>query len=173
LIGNSIPKIGCHYFWPELIALPKNTLPIMRVDATRFRSLFIVISTLVVGESRKLAPIPICRELFWWRLGREKAVLRRDLWLTRDVDHCWAGIRNCIKPFPYWVSRRFLRLIITVLRKKTHVQIYKPGFTIFKISQITIGSLDLKCLKNRAVLFKNKMCPHTHIDTTDTLGAMK
>jgi hypothetical protein len=25
---NSIPKIGCHYFWPGLIALPKNTLPI-------------------------------------------------------------------------------------------------------------------------------------------------
>jgi hypothetical protein len=28
LHGNSIPKIGCHYFWPGLIALPKNTLPI-------------------------------------------------------------------------------------------------------------------------------------------------
>jgi len=25
---NSIPKIGCHYFWPGLIALPKNTIPI-------------------------------------------------------------------------------------------------------------------------------------------------
>jgi len=25
LHGNSIPKIGCHYFWPVLIALPKNT----------------------------------------------------------------------------------------------------------------------------------------------------
>jgi hypothetical protein len=23
---NSIPKIGYHYFWPGLIALPKNTL---------------------------------------------------------------------------------------------------------------------------------------------------
>jgi hypothetical protein len=22
---NSIPKIGCHYFWPGLIALAKNT----------------------------------------------------------------------------------------------------------------------------------------------------
>jgi len=29
LDGNSIPKIGCHYFWPGLIALPKNTLPIV------------------------------------------------------------------------------------------------------------------------------------------------
>jgi hypothetical protein len=30
LHGNSIPKIGCHYFWPGLIALPKkNTLPMM------------------------------------------------------------------------------------------------------------------------------------------------
>jgi hypothetical protein len=31
LIGcnrNSICKISCHYFWPGLIALPKNTLPI-------------------------------------------------------------------------------------------------------------------------------------------------
>jgi hypothetical protein len=28
LNGNSIPKIGCHYFWPGLVALPKNTLPI-------------------------------------------------------------------------------------------------------------------------------------------------
>jgi hypothetical protein len=28
LHGNSIPKIGCHYFWPGLIALPKNTLPV-------------------------------------------------------------------------------------------------------------------------------------------------
>jgi hypothetical protein len=28
LHGNSIPKIGCHYFSPGLIALPKNTLPI-------------------------------------------------------------------------------------------------------------------------------------------------
>jgi hypothetical protein len=98
LQGISIPKIGCHYFWPEPIALPKNTLPIMRVDATRFRSLFLLISTLVVGESRRLAPIPIWVEVYWWRLGREKAVLRRDLWLTRDAHHCWAGIRNCIKP---------------------------------------------------------------------------
>jgi len=24
---NSKPKIGCHYFWPGLIVLPKNTLP--------------------------------------------------------------------------------------------------------------------------------------------------
>jgi len=29
LHGNSIPKIGCHYFWSGLIALPKNTLPII------------------------------------------------------------------------------------------------------------------------------------------------
>jgi hypothetical protein len=29
LIGvHSIAKIGCHYFWPGLIAPPKNTLPI-------------------------------------------------------------------------------------------------------------------------------------------------
>ncbi len=28
LHGNPIPKIGCHYFWPGLIALPKNTLTI-------------------------------------------------------------------------------------------------------------------------------------------------
>jgi hypothetical protein len=28
LHGNYIPKIGCHYFWSGLIALPKNTLPI-------------------------------------------------------------------------------------------------------------------------------------------------
>jgi len=27
LHANSIPKIGCHYFWPGLLALPKNTLP--------------------------------------------------------------------------------------------------------------------------------------------------
>ncbi len=27
LHGNSIPNIGCHYFWPGLIALSKNTLP--------------------------------------------------------------------------------------------------------------------------------------------------
>ncbi len=27
LHGNSIPLIGCHYFWPGLIALPNNTLP--------------------------------------------------------------------------------------------------------------------------------------------------
>jgi hypothetical protein len=25
LHGNSIPNIGCHYFWPGLTALPKNT----------------------------------------------------------------------------------------------------------------------------------------------------
>jgi hypothetical protein len=24
----SIPEIGCHYFWPRLIGIPKNTLPI-------------------------------------------------------------------------------------------------------------------------------------------------
>jgi hypothetical protein len=29
LHGNSIPKIGCHYFWPRQIALPINTLPIL------------------------------------------------------------------------------------------------------------------------------------------------
>jgi hypothetical protein len=28
LHGNYVPKIGCHYFWPRLIALPKNTIPI-------------------------------------------------------------------------------------------------------------------------------------------------
>jgi hypothetical protein len=27
---NSIPNIGCDYFWPGLIALPKNTPPIMK-----------------------------------------------------------------------------------------------------------------------------------------------
>jgi hypothetical protein len=27
LHANSLPKIGCYYFCPELIALPKNTLP--------------------------------------------------------------------------------------------------------------------------------------------------
>jgi hypothetical protein len=26
---NSIPNIGCHYFWPGLIALPRNTPPII------------------------------------------------------------------------------------------------------------------------------------------------
>jgi len=30
LHGNSIPKIGCQYFWPRLIAHPKNTLPICK-----------------------------------------------------------------------------------------------------------------------------------------------
>jgi hypothetical protein len=29
LHGNSSPKFGCHYFWPRLIALPRNTLPIL------------------------------------------------------------------------------------------------------------------------------------------------
>jgi hypothetical protein len=29
LHGNSIPKIGCHYFWHSLIALPTNTLTIL------------------------------------------------------------------------------------------------------------------------------------------------
>jgi hypothetical protein len=27
--GNYIPKIGCHYFWPRLTALPKDTFPIL------------------------------------------------------------------------------------------------------------------------------------------------
>jgi len=27
MTSHSIPKIGCHYFWPGLIALQKNTLP--------------------------------------------------------------------------------------------------------------------------------------------------
>jgi hypothetical protein len=34
LHGNSIPKFGCHYFWPALIAPPKNTLSIGEVVAT-------------------------------------------------------------------------------------------------------------------------------------------
>ncbi len=29
LHGNSIPKIGCHYLWPALIGLRKNTLTIL------------------------------------------------------------------------------------------------------------------------------------------------
>jgi hypothetical protein len=29
LHGNSIPKIGCPYFWPGLITFAKNTLPIV------------------------------------------------------------------------------------------------------------------------------------------------
>lgn len=28
LHGNSFPKISCHYFWPGLISLPKNTLTV-------------------------------------------------------------------------------------------------------------------------------------------------
>ncbi len=37
LHGNSNPKIGCHYFWPGLIALPKNTLPIgWRIQSNHF-----------------------------------------------------------------------------------------------------------------------------------------
>jgi hypothetical protein len=43
--GNSIPKIGCRYFLPILIALPKNTPPIY-------------------------APLPcihsMCLPLIWW-----------------------------------------------------------------------------------------------------------
>jgi hypothetical protein len=27
LYGNYILKIGCHYFWPGLVTLPKNTSP--------------------------------------------------------------------------------------------------------------------------------------------------
>ncbi len=27
LHGNAIPNVGCHYFWPRLRALHKNTLP--------------------------------------------------------------------------------------------------------------------------------------------------
>jgi hypothetical protein len=34
---------------------------ITRVDATSFRNLLLIISTLVVGESWKLAPLPIWR----------------------------------------------------------------------------------------------------------------
>ncbi len=42
LHGNSITKIGCHYFWPGLIALPKNTLPIiMKASNINIKSIFI------------------------------------------------------------------------------------------------------------------------------------
>jgi hypothetical protein len=30
---NSIPNIGCHYFWPGLIALPKNTLDLLVIPS--------------------------------------------------------------------------------------------------------------------------------------------
>jgi hypothetical protein len=80
---------------------------IRRVDATSFRSLFLLISILVVGASWRLAPLPIYR----WCLCRESW---EDLWLTRNVDHCWAGIINCTNPC--WASWRFWRFIITILR---------------------------------------------------------
>jgi hypothetical protein len=36
LHGNSIPKTGCHYFWPGLTALPKNTPTDWRVSHAAF-----------------------------------------------------------------------------------------------------------------------------------------
>jgi hypothetical protein len=39
---NSITKIGCLYFWPGLIALPKNTLPkMMKTSNNNMKSIFI------------------------------------------------------------------------------------------------------------------------------------
>jgi len=34
-----MPIIGCHYFWPGLIALPKNTLPIDNIKPQKMLDL--------------------------------------------------------------------------------------------------------------------------------------
>ncbi len=98
--------------WDHGFEMCESTSYNMRVDATSFRSLFLIISTLVVGESWRLAPLPIWRYIYRWCLGRESW---EDLWLTRDVDHCWAGIINCTNPC--WVSWRFWRFSITISQK--------------------------------------------------------
>jgi hypothetical protein len=62
------------------------------------------------------------------------------LWLTGDVDYCWAGIMNCTNPC--WVSWRFWKFIITTLRNiKYPFLMYNPWSTKKNwISQIITGS---------------------------------
>jgi hypothetical protein len=63
-----------------------------------------------------------------------------DIWLTRDGEYCWAGIMNSTNPC--WVSWRFWKFIITILRNiKYPFLMYNPSprQTIW-ISQISTGS---------------------------------
>jgi hypothetical protein len=154
---------------------------IRRVDATIFWSPFLIISTLVVGESWRLpCPPPFGGEYtddIWiesWEY----------LWLTRDVDHCWVGIIN--RTNPCWVSWRFLRFIITILRniKYPYFEMYNPwSIKKFWFSEITTGSSskrgsslkvwyiknrrlsgsDWKRLRTRQLFVKIKFAPDTDI----------
>jgi hypothetical protein len=126
----------------------------MRVDATSFRSLFLFISTLVVGESWRLGPLPIWRYIYRWCLGRESW---EDLWLTRDVDHCWAGIINCTNPC--WVSWRFWRFIITISQKYQIPTFYcideEDYNNLFHMSKKTMWKCQIK-------KFHKALCPQKH-----------
>jgi hypothetical protein len=53
LHGNSIPNIGCHYFWPGLLALPKNTLHYLFTN-------FATLENLEMAREKK----------DWWLVGR-------------------------------------------------------------------------------------------------------
>jgi hypothetical protein len=51
-----------------------------------------------------------------------------DIWLTSDVEYCWAGIMNSTNPS--WVSWRFWKFIITILRNiKYPFFMYNPWST--------------------------------------------
>jgi len=74
---------------------------ITRVHATSFRILFLIISTLVVGESWRLAPLQ-----FGGKYSDDVWVeSREELWLAREVDNCWVGIIDGTNP--WWVSWRW------------------------------------------------------------------
>jgi hypothetical protein len=57
---NFISKIRCHYFWPGLIALPKNTLPIQS-----FWKIVESPSTSKIKEKLMVSPVFILFTLVW------------------------------------------------------------------------------------------------------------
>jgi len=79
-----------------------------------------------------------------------------DLWLTRDVEYCRVGIMNSANPC--WLSWRFWKFIITILRNiKYPFLMYNPWSTkTIWISQMTTGS-SLKLGSSFKVLIRSKL----------------
>jgi len=102
MLGPTRPCTTCvGWAWDHGFEICESTSYIItRVDATKFRSLLLIISTLVVGESWRLAPYQ-----FGGKYSDDVWVESwEELWLTTDLDHCWAGIIDYTSPC--WVSWR-------------------------------------------------------------------
>jgi len=86
LHGNSIPKIGYHYFRPELIALPKNTLLI-----------FFYFRLICWGASQVQLFFFCCNEHIWLGHCKEKKL---NLWRLLIIE----DLKECVSLWPTYIG---------------------------------------------------------------------